>query len=233
VTIGSVAFDALTAGQAAAHVRDGMARGRGGRVLVVAHDQLRQVEERAGLRQTLAGADLVLAGSATAVWASRVSGTPLPERVTGLALVDALCAVCATDRRRVFLVGGLPGGPGVPSGAQRAAAVLGLRHQGLLVAGCAAPTGDLAIDAVALDRVVSDVVDAQPDLVLIGVDGSGPEEALIAALRDEWPDGWLFGCPDIIGDVVGDPGPRDRGRAVSYSARLLARAAAARVRPRR
>ena len=228
--VGTVRFNAVTRWEAATHVRDELVRGRGGRIIVVSHEQLRHVDEAPELRLVLDDADLVLAGSATAVWASRLAGTPLPERITGPGLADALCAACNADGRRVHLVGGRPAAADLPGAAVRAAAVVGLRHQGLRVSGCATPAAAVAGDVDALDAVVADIAEAKPDLVLIGVESSAAEEALVAAVRSELASSWIFGCGALVRDLVGDPGQRGgRGVHVSYAARLLARAAAARV----
>ncbi len=224
--IGSVAFDPLTRMQAATHVRDCLARGEGGRLVIVSQDQLRHVDERPRLRRMLADASLVLAGSATAVLASRLAGTPLPERITAPAMAEALFAGCLADGRRIYLIGGAPGGSALPAGAQRAAAILGLRHPGLRVAGCASPSSG---DRAALAAVVADAVEAKPDLVLISVESDPFEESLVAAVRAELVSAWFFGGRSLIDNLVGDGTHRSRRGTVSYSARLLARAAAARM----
>jgi N-acetylglucosaminyldiphosphoundecaprenol N-acetyl-beta-D-mannosaminyltransferase len=138
VAVGSVAFDPLTVGAASALVRDSLGRGAGGLLVVVG----RESHDR-GVGSVHQAATVVLAGSATAVWASWLVGRGLPQRVRPVALAEALCGVAASDGRRVFVVGGAPGGPGVPSEAQRAAAVLGLRFRGLHVdaSGCPRATG--------------------------------------------------------------------------------------------
>jgi hypothetical protein len=132
------------------------------------------------------------------------------------------------DGRRVHLVGGAPGARGIPSGAQRAAAVLSLRHQGLRIAGCSSPAGDLAADGLALAAVVADLVEAKPDVILVDADHAGAH-ALAVAVRAELVGAWLFSSAGVIQSIVGDPYRRRRGVHMSYTARLLARAAAARV----
>jgi N-acetylglucosaminyldiphosphoundecaprenol N-acetyl-beta-D-mannosaminyltransferase len=221
--VGTVRFDPLTRWDAADHARDELTRGRGGRILLLSDDQLRQFDASSD-------ADLVLAGSASAVWASRLAGTPLPERITAAGLTDALCAASNSDRRKVRLVGGQPGAAGIPSAAQRAAAILGVRHHGLLVAGTTAPTSSVATDLAALEVAVGQVVEAKPDLVLIGVDQKANEAALVAAVRASLPRAWVFGALGLIREIVGDPGHRSSRRAnVAFPARLLARAAAVRL----
>ena len=60
------------------------------------------------LRESLRDTDLVLAESPSVVWASRLLGRSLPERVATTDLFTALLAVAHRDRRRVFLLGGRP-----------------------------------------------------------------------------------------------------------------------------
>ncbi|MGE5156320.1 MAG: WecB/TagA/CpsF family glycosyltransferase [Betaproteobacteria bacterium] len=231
--MGTVRFDALTRWEAATYVRDELVRGRGGRILVVSHDQLRDLDTD-DWRQTLADADLVLTGSATAAWASRLAGAPVPERISGPDLVDALCAAGNADGRRIYLVGGAAAAPGMPGAAVRAAAVLGLRHPRLRVSGCVTPTAAVDRDENALDAVVADIVEAKPDLVLIGVDSSGAERALVSAVRSQLAGSWIFSYTGLVRDLVGDPGQRDGHAAhLPYSARLLTRAAKGRVFGRR
>ena len=125
--------------------------------------------------------------------------------------------------------------PATPTGAAvRAAAVVGVRHQGLRVCGGTTPTAAIASDEDALDAVMADLVEAKPDLVLIGVDSGAAEQALVAAVRSQLAGSWIFGCAGLVRELAGDPGQRGgRGMPVSYAARLLARAAASRVvRPR-
>jgi N-acetylglucosaminyldiphosphoundecaprenol N-acetyl-beta-D-mannosaminyltransferase len=234
--VGTIRFNALTRWEAATHVRDELVRGRGGRIVVVSAEQLRQlrhVDHAPELRMALDDADLVLAGSATAVWASRLAGTSLPERIHGPALADALCAAGHADRRRVYLVGGAAATAGLPGAAVRAAAILGVRHLGLRVCGGTTPTADIARDGVALDAVMADLVEAKPDLVLVGVESGADEQALVAAVRSQLAGSWIFACGGLVRDLAGDPGRgREPGVPVSYAARLLTGAVARRV-PRR
>jgi N-acetylglucosaminyldiphosphoundecaprenol N-acetyl-beta-D-mannosaminyltransferase len=234
VRIGSVAFDPLTTAQAETLVRDGMARGSGGCVLVVGREALRR-----GLAPALQAAIAVLAGSTTAIWASWLAGQPLPPRVRPPELAESLCGACATDGRRVFVVGGAPGGPGIPSVAQRAAAVLGLKYRGLRIAGTASsPVPDAPLTWA---RLCADVVEAKPDLVLVGTEPASLQR-IVEALRTDLPSGWLVGSPKMIDALLADAtlgsGRRPRSRlprsAVLQVASLLVLVVVARLsrRPR-
>jgi N-acetylglucosaminyldiphosphoundecaprenol N-acetyl-beta-D-mannosaminyltransferase len=219
VAVGSVAFDPLTVGAASALLRDSLARGSGGLLVVVG----RESHDR-GVGSVHQAATVVLAGSATAVWASWLVGRGLPQRVRPAALVDALCGVAASDGRRVFVVGGAPGGPGVPSEAQRAAAVLGLRFRGLHVDASACPpstgppastaaTGPVAGAATGMvtawSAVLADVVEAKPDLVLVSTDAEA-RGRILTALRVALPGAWLVDCAGIIDGLVHGGSARSR-----------------------
>lgn len=199
-----------TRDEVTALVRDAIGRGCGGRLLLLDRAQRRELRQ-----STPAHADTTIALR---------RGLPgLRRQTTSPQIVDALCAACQLDRRRVFLVGGAPGRPGVPGGVQRAAAILGLRYRGLPVVGTLTgfgPVGDAdpGGDAPAGDgqrALVAEIVEAKPDLVILGppaVRGAWPiQEQLIDELRGELPQAWIFGSPGVLDELVGDAARR-RGR---------------------
>lgn len=60
------------------------------------------------LRDSLLTCDVLLADGQSVVWASRVLGKPLPERVAGIDLFEALLALADRDHRRVYFLGAKP-----------------------------------------------------------------------------------------------------------------------------
>jgi len=80
-------------------------------------------------RDILNSADLVTPDSNGVVWAARRRGTPLRERVSGVDLLDILCARASKKGYRVFLLGAAPGI------ADLAAERLQARHPGLQIIG--------------------------------------------------------------------------------------------------
>jgi len=61
------------------------------------------------LREAYLQSDLVTADGAGLVWASRLLGGPLPERVTGIDMVEELCRRAAVRGCKLFLLGAAPG----------------------------------------------------------------------------------------------------------------------------
>jgi N-acetylglucosaminyldiphosphoundecaprenol N-acetyl-beta-D-mannosaminyltransferase len=57
------------------------------------------------LREAIRSCDLITADGQSVVWASRWLGRPLPERVTGIDLMERLLSLAASRGYRVFLLG--------------------------------------------------------------------------------------------------------------------------------
>ena len=206
VSVAGVDFDALTEQEVVTEVRDALGRNAGGRIITPNVDILRLIAGSPRVRAHVDDASIVVADGMPVVWASHIAGgrrRGLPERVAGSSLIWSLCAVCAVDGHRVFLLGGAPGSPGVPSGAQRAAAVLGLRYPRLKVAGCLSPAYGFESDPARRAAILADVVEAKPDLVLVGL-GFPKQEQIIDALRPDLPGAWFMGCGASINFVIGD-----------------------------
>jgi N-acetylglucosaminyldiphosphoundecaprenol N-acetyl-beta-D-mannosaminyltransferase len=102
-------------------------------------------------------ADLVIADGIGIVWAARLLGVPLAERVTGIDLTEALLGQASADGYRVFLLGGQDGV------AVRAAHRLQKRFPGLDIVGT--HHGYFTDDENLLARITA----AQPQIILVGM----------------------------------------------------------------
>jgi N-acetylglucosaminyldiphosphoundecaprenol N-acetyl-beta-D-mannosaminyltransferase len=80
-------------------------------------------------RQVLNNASLAFADGIGVVWASRILGNPIAERVPGVEVVEGLAAIAAARGLRVFLLGGAPGV------AEQAAEKLRKHNPRLIIAG--------------------------------------------------------------------------------------------------
>src|SRR3982751_2817929 len=90
-------------------------------------DHLRRFRSSERIRSFYARADLVPADGMPLVWASRILGTPLPERVAGSNLIWSISAAAADAGLPIALIGGNPGS------AEAAAQTLRERFPGLRV----------------------------------------------------------------------------------------------------
>lgn len=102
----AVTFDAaVEALVRAAERRDGRAR-----VVVTPNvDHIVRLDAAPELRARYATADFIFADGMPVVWASRLLGRPLPQRVTGADLFVALCKEAERRNWRIMLLGGMPG----------------------------------------------------------------------------------------------------------------------------
>src|SRR5437870_2602246 len=108
IAILGVPFDNLTKTQAIQAIEQ-MIASREPHYLVTANvDFVVQAAEDVELRRILFDAHLVLCDGTPLVWASRLLGNPLPERVAGSDLVPLLIEVAAEKGFRLFFLGATP-----------------------------------------------------------------------------------------------------------------------------
>ena len=93
-------------------------------------DQFLKMKEDPHFREMVVTADLITADGHPIVWTSWLWGTPLPERVPGIDLFEALLPVSAQKGYTVFLLGAKE------ESLQAAAAAYASRHPGLRIVGC-------------------------------------------------------------------------------------------------
>jgi N-acetylglucosaminyldiphosphoundecaprenol N-acetyl-beta-D-mannosaminyltransferase len=167
-------------------ITSALSQGQGGWVITPNLDILRKAHRSADSRALFATADLVLADGMPLVWASRLQGTPLPERVPGSDLVWSLPARAARLGASVFLLGGAPGT------AERAAERLVERYPDLEIAGTLSPRLGFERDPAEVEAVLAAVRLADPRVVLVGL-GFPKQEHLISRLRPICPRAWFLG----------------------------------------
>jgi N-acetylglucosaminyldiphosphoundecaprenol N-acetyl-beta-D-mannosaminyltransferase len=196
VRVAGVVVDVLSEEQVVRRVGGALEAGEGGRIVTPNVDICRLAAADPSLRDLVCSADLVVADGMPLVWAARLLGTPLPERVTGAGLVWALSELAARRGWPVYLLGGPPGVP------QRAARVLMRRYPGLRVCGAHSPPYGFDATPEGRDLVRRRVVAARPRLVFAGL-GFPRQDRLIAQLTEELPGTWFLGCGAAIAFAAG------------------------------
>ena len=144
------------------------------------------LQDSAQFREIYDGAWLSLADGTPLLWAARLLGTPLPEKVSGSDLFPALCKAVAGTNLRIFLFGGRPGV------AEKAAEVLQSRYPGLQVAGTYAPPLGFEKDPVEAERAIDAVRSAAPHLLFVAL-GAPKQEYWMHENRES------LGVPVAIG----------------------------------
>jgi N-acetylglucosaminyldiphosphoundecaprenol N-acetyl-beta-D-mannosaminyltransferase len=193
-------FDGLTEAQTVGHITGASLRGEGGWVATPNVDICRQARRDPSLRRLVGTASLVVPDGMPLVWAARLRGHPLPERVAGGSLIFSLSEAAARQGLSIYLLGGAPGVP------QRAGQELSHRYPGLRVAGADSPPLGFDTDPRAIGEVRDRVAAAGPAIVYVGL-GFPKQERLIASLAPACPGAWFIGC----------------GAAIPYAAKALPR----------
>jgi N-acetylglucosaminyldiphosphoundecaprenol N-acetyl-beta-D-mannosaminyltransferase len=196
VRVAGVDFDALSEQQVVARIIGDSDDGRGGWVVTPNIDICRRLRHDPAARELVSGASLVVADGMPLVWASRLRGDPLPERVAGASLIFTLSAAAAASGKSVYLLGGEPGVP------RRAADALIRRYRSLLVAGTCAPPFGFDRRPGEIEAIAAKLAQAKPDIVFVGL-GFPKQERLIAALAPGLPAAWFIGCGAAIPFAAG------------------------------
>ena len=136
---------------------------------VVNVDKIVKASRDPALRQIINDCDLINADGMPVVWASRLLGKPLKERVTGVDLFEALMAQAAKKGWRVYLLGAREE---VVSGVAR---LYPARYPGLTIAGYRNGYWKPEEEA----QVVEQIAQARADILFVAI-SSPKKEAFLA-----------------------------------------------------
>lgn len=174
-----------------------LAEGQGGWVLTPNLDILRQLSQNPQYAALCRQATLRVADGMPLVWAARLQGTPLPERVAGSDLIWSIAAGAAEAGRTLFFLGGNPGA------AEGAIRELRRRHPGLRVAGSECPPLGFERDPAYMAALTNRLRAADPDIVLVAL-GAPKQDHLIGVLRPALPRAWFLGIGITFSFVSGE-----------------------------
>jgi N-acetylglucosaminyldiphosphoundecaprenol N-acetyl-beta-D-mannosaminyltransferase len=145
----------------------------------------------------LPGARLVVADGMPLIWASRLRGTPLPERVAGSNLIWSLTAAAAQHDATIFLLGGNPGA------AEACAERMRAEYPDVRIAGLLAPPNGFEKDERAIDEIVATLRAAGPEIVYLAL-GFPKQEELALQLAPHLPATWFVGVGISFSFVSGE-----------------------------
>ncbi len=184
VDVMGLALDRVSEAEAVDRAVSGLREGRGGWICPANLDVLRQSVQAPEVHSLVEQADLVVADGMPLLWASRLAGAPLPERVAGSSLVSTLPKAVAGEGAGVFLLGGEPGV------AEEAGERLARENPGLRVCGTHCPPHGFERSPEQLSAIEGELRAARPDVVFVAL-GFPKQERLILRLRRLLPHAWF------------------------------------------
>jgi N-acetylglucosaminyldiphosphoundecaprenol N-acetyl-beta-D-mannosaminyltransferase len=173
-----IEIDAVTSRQALEILEQRITAGRKEFVVTPNVDHLVQLQRNTAFRDAYARATLVVADGMPVIWAARLLGQPLPERVTGKHLLPRLLERAAACGWRVFLLGAAPD---VNAEAERA---LKHRFPTLLIAGRHSPPFGFESDPPCNQALVRAINDARTDILVVAL-GAPKQELWVARHLDD------------------------------------------------
>jgi N-acetylglucosaminyldiphosphoundecaprenol N-acetyl-beta-D-mannosaminyltransferase len=194
--VAGLEFDRLGEAEVVRYITEASQLGHGGWVATPNIDICRQTRRDPAARALVESATLVVPDGMPLLWASRLRGDCLVERVAGSSLIFSLSSAAARDGRSVYLLGGETGVPDL-AGRQ-----LAHRYPGLKVAGADAPPPGFDQTADAVAAVRERLLLAAPDIVYVGL-GFPRQERLITQLAPSLPGAWFVACGAAIPFAAG------------------------------
>jgi len=155
-----IPFDNLTITEALDRIDDMVASGKPHYVATANVDFCVQSFEDVELRRILVEAHLTLCDGTPLVWASRLFGNPLPERVAGADLVPMLINRASEKGYRIFFLGG------APNIKKKAVQRLERLYPQVVIAGHYSPPFRPLLD-MDHDEIVERIRAARPDLLFV------------------------------------------------------------------
>lgn len=130
----------------------------------------------AKMQEVVNNADIVTADGSGVIWASNELAQPLPERVTGIDLIYAICDQASSLNWRIYLLGA------APQVAEIAAEKLSQQYHCQIVGTHDGFLKDPAVN----EAVLNDIREKTPDIVLVGM-GAPRQEYWITEHMHELP----------------------------------------------
>jgi len=198
IDIAGLKFTDVFESDVAEHVAESLRAGRGGWIVTANADISRLCKQQPELNRLVSRADLIVADGMPLLWAARLQGTPLKERVCGSNLVWSLAERASNDGRSLFLLGG-----GHPDTAMRAADELTQRFPQLSIAGTHYPPFGFEDEPTEIDIIRRQIEETKPDIVYVAL-GFPKAERLIDLLRANHPNAWWIGVGISLSFIAGE-----------------------------
>lgn len=174
-----IAIDNVTMAEAISRIDQLVLERRNAYVVTPNVDHVVKLQNDALFKKIYDNAALVVADGMPLVWASRLLGKPLKERVTGADLFPRVCALSAQKGYAVFLLGANKGV------AAQAAHLLRQTYPGLNICGTYSPSYGFEKNEAENAVILAMLASARPDILFVGV-GAPKQEKWIYHYRGRY-----------------------------------------------
>jgi N-acetylglucosaminyldiphosphoundecaprenol N-acetyl-beta-D-mannosaminyltransferase len=174
---GSISVDVLTLQNAVRAMVQLVREGRGGTVFTPNVDHVVRAERDPQFRDAYQRASLSIVDGMPLVWASRLLGKKLPERISGSDWLEPLLCACARDGHSVYFLGGREGA------GKEAKERLQTKYPSLVIAGVGPRTRDIEADGRLLDAARDEIVRLRPAFAVVAL-GSPLQEVWSAQVSE-------------------------------------------------
>jgi N-acetylglucosaminyldiphosphoundecaprenol N-acetyl-beta-D-mannosaminyltransferase len=176
VAVLGVPFHNVTMEETVALIEEQIREGGFHQVATANVDFLKNAMQDHRLRDILCSCEMIVPDGMPVVWMSRLIGTPLKERVSGIDLVERLADVASRRGYGVFLLGASE------SSSHRAAKVLKHRYPDLRIVGRYSPQPQ-SLEKMDHEEILRRIEEARPEILLVAF-GNPKQEEWIAMHRD-------------------------------------------------
>lgn len=176
VAVLGIPFQNVTMDETVALIEEQIREGGFHQVATANVDFLKNAIQNEKLRDILCSCDMVVPDGMPVVWMSRLIGTPLKERVSGIDLVERLADVSSRRGYGIFLLGASE------VSSQRAAKVLKQRYPELRIVGRYSPPPG-PIEKMDHEEILRRIEEAEPEILLVAF-GNPKQEQWLARHRD-------------------------------------------------
>jgi N-acetylglucosaminyldiphosphoundecaprenol N-acetyl-beta-D-mannosaminyltransferase len=197
VSLLGVPLHNVTAEEVLERMSSSLARHRGGWILTPNLTILQRLVASAEYRALCAAATLRLPDGMPLVWASRLRGTPLRERVAGSDMIWRVSQVAARNGWSLYFLGGNPGA------AEAAARTLMRHYPGFRIAGTECPPMGFERDLQYMAELRERLRAAAPDVCFVALSGE-KQDRVIRELMEQSPQTWFMGIGISFSFVSGE-----------------------------
>lgn len=169
--------DSVSLSECSAFVEEKMLSGEFLQVITVNSLMLLETEKDPKLSEIFQTAKLVVADSVGMIFAARLRGFRMKQRIPGIDLLFALCQLAEKKSWKVFLVGSLPG---VAEGAGK---MLKKQFPNLSICGCVHGYFSAAEE----DLILKEIEEKKPELVFVGLGSPQQEKWIYSRLSNFIP----------------------------------------------